>query len=72
MRKFIGLLSQINLFVLIFFLTFGVIDLFLLKTHIINNNVTLGIFYIRDLCSIFLAFIFMLFFVRIENRYKKE
>ncbi|MBY6269335.1 MULTISPECIES: hypothetical protein [Anoxybacillaceae] len=71
MKKIIGIVSQINMFVLLTAIFFLLYDLALLKLNIFNNS-TIGIFYIRELISFVLALLTIKVFFKVENRYKEE
>ncbi|MEB3750032.1 hypothetical protein [Geobacillus icigianus] len=71
MKKIIGIISQINMFVLLTAIFFLLYDLTLLKLNIFHNS-TIGIFYIRELLSFVLALLTVKAFFKVENRYKEE
>jgi hypothetical protein len=71
MKKIIGIVSQINMFVLLTAIFFLLYDLTLLKLNIFNNS-TIGIFYIRELISLVLALLTIKILFKVENRYKEE
>jgi uncharacterized membrane-anchored protein YitT (DUF2179 family) len=71
MKKIIGIVSQINMFVLITAIFFLLYDLALLKLNIFNNS-SIGLFYMRELISLVLSFLTTKVFFKVENRYKEE
>jgi|GEM_PF-1367680 len=71
MKKIIGIISQINMFVLLVAIFFLLYNLTLLKLNIFNSS-TVGVFYTRELISLLLALLTIKIFFKIENRYKEE
>jgi hypothetical protein len=71
MRKIIGLVSQVNMFVLLAAAFFLLYDLALFQLHILKDS-TIGFFYTREILSLLLAVLTIKFFCKVENRYKQE
>ncbi|AMQ22239.1 MULTISPECIES: hypothetical protein [Geobacillus] len=71
MKKIIGILSQVNMSVLLIAFFFLLYDLTLLKLDVFGNR-TVGVFYIRELVSLVSAILTVKSFFKIENRYKEK
>ncbi|KYD19382.1 MAG: hypothetical protein C6P37_04015 [Caldibacillus debilis] len=71
MRKIIGLVSQVNMFVLLAAAFFLLYDLALFQLQILKDS-TIGFFYTREILSLLLAVLTIKFFCKVENRYKQE
>ncbi|MED5073346.1 hypothetical protein P9857_04780 [Anoxybacillus geothermalis] len=71
MKKIIGILSQVNMSVLLIAFFFLLYDLTLLKLNVFGNR-TVGVFYIRELVSLVFAILTVKSCFKIENRYKEK
>lgn len=71
MKKVIGIVSQINMLILITAIFFLLYDVTLLKLNALGNK-TIGAFYMRELIALLLSMVTVKLFFRIENRYKED
>lgn len=71
MKKVIGKITQLNLYVLLLALFFSLYNLLLVKFNILEQQVT-GFFYTRELLSIIFSALTIKLFFKVEDRYKEE
>ncbi|TVZ81275.1 hypothetical protein FB379_11774 [Aeribacillus composti] len=71
MKKIIGIVSQLNMFILITAVFFLLYDVTLLKLNILSDR-TIGFFYTRELVALLLSTLTVKLFFKVENRYKED
>lgn len=69
MKKIIGKVSQINMFILVLALLFVLFNFLLMK---VITNQTIGQFYLREIVSLLISLVVIKLFFKFENRYEEE
>jgi hypothetical protein len=71
MKKLLGLVTQINMYILLLALLFSLYNLILLKFELFSESY-IGLFYIREVSAILISIVTIKLFFKVENRYKEE
>jgi hypothetical protein len=71
MKKMLGKVTQINMYILLLSIFFFCYDLLFIKLNLIATK-TISLFYAREIVALILAAITIRLFFNIENRYEEE